>query len=367
MKRAAARLAALSALTALAACGGERRAEVPASAGPPAMSAAERTSLPGALAWVSERGGRRAVFLVPAAGGTPRPLAALPGGDMYPGPASGDGRTLSLVSARGEREDTHEEALWTLDLAAASARPERLVTSRRLRNPVFTADGTGILFEADLASFADLYRIALTGGAPARLTREHGGSFQPAIGPGGDVLFTSSRDGVAQVYRMAADGAAPRRLTASRAEDLAPLPAPTGELVAFISARDGRDRLYLMRPDGSGVRPMTHEPIPEADEQAPTWSPDGSRLAYLVRSAEETRLWVTEVATGARRPLGAPGHRDDQPVFSPDGRHVAFVSEQGGNADLYVVRADGGAVARITFHPAADWLPRWLPRAPPGR
>ena len=361
------RAARLAALTALAACGGERRAEVPASAAEPAMSAAERASLPGAFAYVSERGGRRAVFLVPAAGGAPRPIAALPGGDMYPGPASGDGRTLSLVSARGEREDSHEEALWTLDLSAASARPHKLVASRRLRNPVFTGDGAGILFEADLASFADLYRIAVAGGPPARLTREHGGSFQPSIGPGGDVLFTSSRDGVAQVYRMAADGASPRRLTTSRAEELAPLPAPTGGLVAFISARDGRDRLYLMRPDGSAVRPLTGDPSPEIDEQAPAWSPDGARLAYLVRSAGETRLWVAEVATGARRPLGAGGHRDDQPVFSPDGRHVAFVSERDGNADLYVARADGGAVARITDHPAADWLPRWLPRPPPPR
>lgn len=363
MRTAATRLAAV---TALVACGGERGPSAPVPAAESVMTTTERASLPGALVYVSERGGRRAVFAVPAAGGAPRPLATLPGGDIYPGPASRAGHTLSLVSARGEREDTHEEALWTLDLATPGARPRRLVASRRLRNPVFTSDGGGILFESDLASFADLYRIAVAGGSPSRLTHERGGSFQPAATAEGDVLFTSSRDGVAQIYRMGPDGQAPRRLTASGAEDLAPLPSPTGTLVVFVSARDGRDRLYLMRADGGDLRPLVPGADPQTDELSPAWSPDGTRLAYLVRSADETRLWLAEVATGARRPLGGAGHRDDHPVFSPDGRHVAFVSERHGNADLYVARADGGAVARITNDLAPDWLPRWLPLVPAG-
>jgi TolB protein len=353
--------ARLAVLTAVLACGGQ---EPPAPGAEPAMTSAERASLAGALAYVSEQDGRREVFVVPAAGGAPRRLAALPGGDMYPGPASQDGRTLSLISAHGEREETHEEALWVIDLTAANGRPRRLVTARRLRHPAFTGDG-GILFEADLASFSDIYRIALAGGDPVRLTDQRGGSFQPAVTPGGDVIFTSSRDGVAQIYRMRPDGTAPRRLTDSDREDLAPLPSPDGERVLFVSGRDGRDRLYLMRPDGSEVRPLNGDRSGEVDEVAPAWSPDGSRVAFLVRGAVDTRLWIAEVATGARRPLSAAGNRDDQPVFSPDGRHVAFVSERDGNADLYVARVDGTGVARITDAPGADWLPRWLPRLPP--
>jgi Tol biopolymer transport system component len=322
------------------------------------MPEAERASLAGSLVYVSERGGRREVFAVDSAGGTPRRLASLPGGDIYPGPPSPTGSAIALVSARGHREDTHEEALWLLDLSPGAA-PRRLLSSRRVRNPTFTADGAALIVEADLASLSDLYRVAAAGGAPARLTRERGDSFQPQAAPDGDILFTSSRDGVAQIYRMRADGTAVERLTTSGAEDLAPLASPTGALLLFTSARDGRDRLYLMARDGTGVRPLN--PPVDGEELAPAWSPDGARVAYLVRTASETRLWVTEIATGARRPLGAPGHRDDQPAFSPAGRHVVFVSERDGNADLYVARADGGAVARITFDPAADWLPRWLP------
>jgi Tol biopolymer transport system component len=339
------------AVTVLCGCG---RRDLDALSGEAGMSAAERASLAGSLAWVSERGGHREVLVAPAAGGTPRRLAALPDGDMYAGPVSPDGRAIALVSARGDRQEDHEEALWLLDLRPG-ARPRALLASSRVRNPAFA--GGALLVEADLESYSDLYRVSLTGGPPLRITRD-GDSFQPSPAPGGAIAFTSSKDGIAQIYRMDA-GAEPRRLTASGAEDLAPLVAPTGEWILFTSARDGRDRLYLMRPDGGDLRPLN--PPVQGEELAPAWSPDGTRVAFLVRSERDTRLWITDLAAGTRRPLSAAGQRDDQPVFSPDGRHVAFASERGGNPDIYVARADGGAVARITEDPAADWLPRWLP------
>lgn len=330
----------------------------------PAMSAEERQALPGAIAFVSERDGHRAVYVVPAAGGKPRRLVGETGADVYPGPVSRDGKVLSLVSARGDTEDTHQESLWALDLAAASSAPRMLVASRRVRNPALTPDGRSLVFEGDLASFSDLFRVSLRGGEPVRLTDAEGGSFQPSFTADGAIVFTSSRHGIAQIYRMAADGSAVERLTHSGAEDLAPLAAPVGDLVLFTSGRDGRDRLYLMRTDGGGLRRLHDGERPETDELEPVWSPDGSRVAYLARTERETRLWITEVATGMTRPLGPGGTRDDQPVFSSDGEHVVFVSERGGNPDLYIVRADGGAIARLTRHASPDWLPRWLPEIP---
>ena len=341
------------AATVLCGCG---RRDLDAPSGEPRMSAAERASLAGSLAWVSERGGHREVVIARAAGGAPRRLAALPGGDMYAGPVSPDGRAIALVSARGDRQEDHEEALWLLDLRPGAS-PRRLLAASRVRNPAFSG-GDALLVESDLGSYSDLYRVSPAGGPPARITRD-GDSFQPSPAPGGAIVFTSSQAGIAQIYRMDAGGGEPDRLTSSGAEDLAPLVSPTGEQVLFTSARDGRDRLYLVRPDGSHLRPLN--PPVMGEELAPAWSPDGTRVAYLVRSESETRLWITDLAAGTRRPLSAAGQRDDQPVFSPDGRHVAFVSERGGNADIYVARSDGGAVARITDDPAADWLPRWLP------
>jgi uncharacterized protein YjdB len=49
------------------------------------------------------------------------------------------------------------------------------------------------------------------------------------------------------------------------------------------------------------------------------------------------------------------------PAFSPDGSRMAFVSQRDGNAEIYVMNADGTASTRITNDPQADGRPSFLP------
>lgn len=68
---------------------------------------------------------------------------------------------------------------------------------------------------------------------------------------------------------------------------------------------------------------------------------------------------VEPPAGGATR---AGDGSSDSPAWSPDGRYVAFVSDRdGGDAELYLMRADGTAATRLTRSSGADWLPRWIP------
>jgi hypothetical protein len=48
-------------------------------------------------------------------------------------------------------------------------------------------------------------------------------------------------------------------------------------------------------------------------------------------------------------------------AFSPDGTRIAFVSDRGGNAELYVMNADGSGVQRLTSTPATEGSPSWVP------
>jgi Tol biopolymer transport system component len=58
---------------------------------------------------------------------------------------------------------------------------------------------------------------------------------------------------------------------------------------------------------------------------------------------------------------GGPAPQEAGPGGAPSGPAIAFEREHEGNADLWVVSAEGGLEHRLTRHPAADILPRWTP------
>jgi tricorn protease len=71
-------------------------------------------------------------------------------------------------------------------------------------------------------------------------------------------------------------------------------------------------------------------------------------------------LWSVPRDGGAARQLTTGGH-ESAPVFSPDGKSLAFTGRYDGNADVYVMPAEGGQPKRLTWHPAADTAVGWTP------
>ena len=82
----------------------------------------------------------------------------------------------------------------------------------------------------------------------------------------------------------------------------------------------------------------------------PAISPDGQQIAF----AFEGKLFVVPSAGGAARLLVSNGQHSTQPVWSPDGRSIAYASEVYGNADVFLVSAEGGPSRRLTSHSARE-------------
>ncbi|MBB4682885.1 serine hydrolase [Amycolatopsis jiangsuensis] len=98
----------------------------------------------------------------------------------------------------------------------------------------------------------------------------------------------------------------------------------------------------------------------------PALSPDGSRIVYVLRTADEeadrdTRaLWQVPAAGGeARRLTRGPG--DAAPAWSPDGRRIAFVRAQDGPGQVWLLPADGGEPEQVTTLPLGAGSPVWRP------
>jgi dipeptidyl aminopeptidase/acylaminoacyl peptidase len=81
------------------------------------------------------------------------------------------------------------------------------------------------------------------------------------------------------------------------------------------------------------------------------FSPDGSKLAYVVASYKWDalpRLRIMDVATGDTRELTPAGKSESSPQWSPDGKTLAFLSNRNGKTQVYEVSADGGNAAALT-------------------
>src|SRR6266516_7948027 len=113
-----------------------------------------------------------------------------------------------------------------------------------------------------------------------------------------------------------------------------------GSLEGRIVLSDETNDIWAMRADATHVRRLTSSPAMEFD---PTWSPDGSRIAYRHWPHNGTsRIFVMTADGSDQRNLT----RKDAwgPDWSPDGRGIAFnsMADTGGtDGPGYVVAPDG--------------------------
>ena len=163
------------------------------------------------------------------------------------------------------------------------------------------------------------------------------------------------------VHVMNSDGSDRVRLAEGQSGFLsAPSWSPDGSKLAFVSDMDGNADIWVADLDGSNLTSLTQD---EAQDHSPAWSPDGAWIAFA--SLRDSLYWELYVM----RPDGSDVQRltwwedasDLSPSWSPDGTRLAFASKRDGNWEIYTMDRDGGNLARLTDNPADDTNPAWAP------
>jgi TolB protein len=97
----------------------------------------------------------------------------------------------------------------------------------------------------------------------------------------------------------------------------------------------------------------------EGSNSAPSWSPDGSRLAVVLTREGGSHIYTVRPDGTDLRQLTSGGAINTEPCFSPDGQSLIFASDRGGSVQIYKMPVDGGTPERLTFEGGNNFSPRY--------
>lgn len=140
----------------------------------------------------------------------------------------------------------------------------------------------------------NVFTIPATGGEDVQLTDDEFPDDGSEFSPDGEwIYFNSERAGTvpghAQLFRMRVDGSGVEQLTADERVNWFPHVSPDGRRIAYLSFPPGtlghpENREVIVRLcaiDGSGVRDLRHLFGGQGTINVPSWSPDGTRIAFV--------------------------------------------------------------------------------------
>jgi dipeptidyl aminopeptidase/acylaminoacyl peptidase len=326
------------------------------------------------IAFVSTRGGSAQLYLMNADGtGDPRPLTTM-SGDVDNIVWAPDGRSMAFTA--DVFPDCKDEAC------------NKTRTEERDKNPV-KAHVTDRLLYRHWTSWIDgkrnhLFVIPASGGTPRDLTagadydvppREREGPHPISFAPDSrTICFTAVADSVeatstnGDLFEVAVSGGAPKRLTTNAGFDGAPAYSPDGRFIAYHSqARAGyeSDKWRLMLLDRASGQSRSLTDAFDRSVDTPLWSSDGATIYFNAEDRGEMPVFaLTAAASGAPAAPRAltPGTFNGEFAVSRDGSIVVARNSLAAPVDLFAIDRDG-TVRQLTKQNATLLAPLDLAKA----
>lgn len=155
-----------------------------------------------------------------------------------------------------------------------------------------------------------------------------------------------------------AAGATAQAVLASNAPIISPSWSPDGSRIAYVSF-DQKKPIVVVQNLAQGTTKVVANYW--GNNSAPAWSPDGSRLAVTLTRDGISQIYVIPAAGGEPRRMATTPAIDTEANFSPDGKWIAFTSDRGGSPQIYRMPAEGGPAQRLTFEGTYNVRPRFSP------
>jgi Tol biopolymer transport system component len=270
-----------------------------------------------------------------------------------------------------------------LTLAFAFAVPSAVAATGVIVYEQFLGSGTN--------HQSDIWMVNADGtGDPVNLTDtpDHQ-EYDPELSPDGTKLaFISDRpnpsneDGNYEIFTLSLADGTVTQVTDTVAENpwdfiqsYDPTWSPDGSQIAFNGYRQwSSSEIFTIDADGTGDEQLLTDPLDLAQKWEPDWSPDGTEILYTWGWDEFAQdLHVIDLGTGEVTNLTPEPDPENQTserngVWSPDGTRIAFRTDRhccgiypNVNAEIYVMEYPSGILTRVTEHEAVDEDPAWSP------
>jgi Tol biopolymer transport system component len=316
------------------------------------------------IAFESNRDGIRQIYVMDADGSNQTQLTLTGGEDPDWSP---DGRRIVFLSEyekisvttgsfyNGHDVETYydyvdgDSAIFVMDTDGGN---QKQLTHNDCRDsaPTWSPDGQFIAFESDRTGNHEIFAMDADGSNQTQLT--DGSGWHPAWSPNGlRIAFHSKRTGKFELFVMNADGNNETQLTARGGE--APTWSPDGCSIVYSRSGSWPNEIFKMDADGSNQTQLTNfwESLLRYNISGDlhTWSPDGCRIAIVVRNPERADEIVLMKADGSEQTKLIVEGGASKPAWSSNSRRIAFSSHCDEDAEIFVVDANGMNLRQLTF------------------
>ncbi len=229
--------------------------------------------------------------------------------------------------------------------------------------PTFTPDSSSLLFASNRNGAFDLYLLQFSEKQLSQLTQNVGNVISPDYSPDGRTIVFANRVGnePTAIWMVNSDGLNPRLIYTGINNIVSVAWSPDGERIAYaMSAGTPQEyEIYIM--DANGKNHVHISQGLRGIGGSIDWSPDSKYLLVYAGRFEDKDIFRIDAANGDFAQLTSGGNNAGA-AYSPDGRYIVFNSMRNeGQADLYIMRADGTNQQQLTNHPEPDWGAQWAP------
>lgn len=218
-----------------------------------------------------------------------------------------------------------------------------------------------------------IYISSFNTGKKQRLIWMRGNQLMPAISRQRDQIaficdITGNPDLFLQPFSPEKGplGKAQQIFAAKLATQGSPTFSPDGKQIAFVSNKEGSPKIYVMPipAPGTNVNQLKAVKITKANREnsAPSWSPDGKKIAYCARSGGERQIWVYDVEKDQEIQITQGDGNKENPSWAPNSLHLVYNSANPGECNLFITNLNQKTPRQITSGPGEKLFPNWEPR-----